>query len=60
MSEQNKLALALLFLLTVGLALIAYGSGIANGRWSIGAVLLGCAVSYAALRLLDTLGGKLP
>ena len=58
MSEQNKAALALLALLCVGLALVAYGSGSINGRWSVGLVVLGITVSWVSLRLLDTIGGK--
>ncbi len=58
MNPETKIALALFAMLFVGLSLIAYGSGILGLKFSVGFTLLGFAVSWAALRLLDNFGGR--
>ena len=45
-------------MLATGVALIGYGTGVINGKWSIGVTVFGAAISWIALELLDHAGGK--
>ena len=57
MNEQQKLALALCAVMCLGLALVGYGCGVANGRLSLGFVIFGGFISWAALRIMDNVNG---
>ena len=56
--KPHQVALSLCAMLCVGLVLIAHGSGVLTGSWSVGMALLGVAISWIALRLLDQVGGR--
>lgn len=55
MNAADKLACAFLTLLCIGLALIAYGAGVLTGKFAVGFTVFGAAVSYAALRLFESI-----
>ena len=58
MNHQSRIALVFLAMLALGLGLIAYGSGIMTAKLSIGFVLLGWAVAWSALRLIDNISQR--
>ena len=58
MKPQQQLALVLCAMLATGVALIAYGTGVLTGRWSVGVTVFGAAISWIALELLDHAGGR--
>jgi hypothetical protein len=45
-------------MLAVGIALIAHGTGVISGKWSLGVAIFGAAVSWIALELLDHTKGR--
>lgn len=55
MNAETKLALALLAVIATGLGLIATGCGLGTGKLNFGLGLFGFALSWAALRVLETL-----
>ena len=55
MNPVDRLALLFLTLLAIGLALIAYGTGIITGKGALGFTIFGGALSYAAIRLYESL-----
>lgn len=55
MKPHDKLACVFLTMLCAGLGLIGYGAHVMSGTRSIAFVITGAALSYAALRLYETL-----
>lgn len=53
MNNPNETFLALVGMLCVGLALIAWGMGVVNPPASIAFAFMGVCVAYAAVRLID-------
>lgn len=51
--KPHHVAVTIAFMLCTGLVLIAHGSGVLTGKWSVGMVITGAAISYVALRLME-------
>ena len=56
--KPHHCALALCAGLICGIVLIAHGTGVLTGRWSVGVAVLGIAICWVCLELLDHCGGR--
>jgi hypothetical protein len=54
--KPEHVGFALCCMLSAGLVLIAQGTGMLTGKWSVGACILGAAISWAAMKLLEQTG----
>jgi len=56
--KPHHVAVTIAFMLCTGLVLIAHGSGVLTGKWSVGMVVLGVAMIWVGLKFTDHTGGK--